>query len=105
MAYVIKESGRWQSFKSDFLEIPRIGVQDEKLEIPQTLSQQSPLETILENTRLSSFDLCTYQLKPRPPPPRAKVGIWLDIITNLSKLPPYWGILTGKTPTQVGKPF
>ena len=57
MAYVIKESGRWQSFKSDFLEIPRIGVQDEKLEIPQTLSQQSPLETILENTSLSSLDL------------------------------------------------
>ena len=55
MAYVIKESGRWQSFKSDFLEIPRIGVQDEKLEIPQTLSQQSPLETILENTRLSLY--------------------------------------------------
>ena len=43
--------------KSDFLEIPRIGVQDGKIEIPQTLSQQSPLETILENTRLSSFDL------------------------------------------------
>jgi len=31
-------------------------VQDEKIEIPQTLSQQSPLETILENARLSSFD-------------------------------------------------
>ena len=31
-------------------------MQDEKIEIPQTLSQQSPLETILENTRLSSFD-------------------------------------------------
>ena len=35
--------------KSDFLEIPWIGVQDEKIEIPQRLSQQSPLETILEN--------------------------------------------------------
>ena len=35
----------------------RIGVQDGKIEISQTLSQQSPLETILENTRLSSFDL------------------------------------------------
>ena len=35
---------------------PRIGVQDGKVEIPQTLSQQSPVETILENTRLSSFD-------------------------------------------------
>ena len=46
-----------QKLKSDFLEIPRIGVQDGKIEIPQTLSQQSPLETILENTRLSSFDL------------------------------------------------
>ena len=32
--------------KSDFLQIPLIGVQDEKIEIPQTLSQQSPLETI-----------------------------------------------------------
>ena len=32
-------------------------MQDGKIEIPQTLSQQSPLETILENTRLSSFDL------------------------------------------------
>ena len=31
-------------------------MQGEKIEIPQTLSQQSPLETILENTRLSSFD-------------------------------------------------
>ena len=31
-------------------------MQDEKSEIPQTLSQRSPLETILENTRLSSFD-------------------------------------------------
>ena len=31
-------------------------MQDETIEIPQTLSQQSPLETILENTRLSSFD-------------------------------------------------
>ena len=28
-----------------------------KIEIPQTLLQQSPLETIVENTRLSSFDL------------------------------------------------
>ena len=32
-------------------------MQDGKVEILQTLSQQSPLETILENTRLSSFDL------------------------------------------------
>ena len=32
-------------------------MQDGKIEIPQTLSQQSPLETILENTKLSSFDL------------------------------------------------
>ena len=31
-------------------------MQDEENEIPQTLSHQSPLETILENTRLSSFD-------------------------------------------------
>ena len=31
-------------------------MQEGKIEIPQTLSQQSPLETILENTRLSSFD-------------------------------------------------
>ena len=31
-------------------------MQDEENEIPQTLSQQSPLETILENTRLGSFD-------------------------------------------------
>ena len=46
---------------------------------------------------------CTYQLKSRPPPPRAKVRIWLDIVTNLNKPPPYWGILTGKTPTLVGK--
>ena len=44
------------TLKSDFLQIPRIGVQDEKIEIPQTVSQQSPLETILESTRLSSFD-------------------------------------------------
>ena len=34
-----------------------MGVQDGKIEIPQALSQQSPLETILENTSLSSFDL------------------------------------------------
>ena len=34
---------------------PRIGVQDGKIEISQTLSQQRPLETILENTRISSF--------------------------------------------------
>ena len=32
-------------------------MQDGKVEIPQTLSQQSPLETISENTRLRSFDL------------------------------------------------
>ena len=32
-------------------------MQNGKIEISQTLSQQSPLETILENTRLSSFDL------------------------------------------------
>ena len=31
-------------------------MQNAKIEIPQTLSQQSPLETILENARLSSFD-------------------------------------------------
>ena len=31
-------------------------MQEGKLEIRQTLSQQSPLETILENTRLSSFE-------------------------------------------------
>ena len=31
-------------------------MQEGKIKIPQTLSQQSPLETILENTRLSSFD-------------------------------------------------
>ena len=31
-------------------------MQNARIEIPQTLSQQSPLETILENTRLSSFD-------------------------------------------------
>ena len=36
-----------------------------------------------------------------PPPPQAKVGIWLDIITNLNKPPPYWGISTGKTSTLV----
>ena len=47
----------FRDFKSDFLQIPRIGAQDGKIEIPQTLSQQSPLETILENTRLSSFHL------------------------------------------------
>ena len=34
---------------------PRIGVQDGKIEISQTLSQQRPLETISENTRISSF--------------------------------------------------
>ena len=32
-------------------------MQDGKVEIPQTLSQQSPLETISENKRLGSFDL------------------------------------------------
>ena len=32
-------------------------MQDGKVEIPQTLSQQSPLETISESKRLSSFDL------------------------------------------------
>ena len=32
-------------------------MQDGKIEIPQTLSQKSPLETVLENTRLISFDL------------------------------------------------
>ena len=31
-------------------------MQDEKIEIPKTLSQQSPMEAILENTRLSLFD-------------------------------------------------
>ena len=31
-------------------------MQDEKIEIAQTFPHQSPLETILENTRLSSFD-------------------------------------------------
>ena len=31
-------------------------MQDEKIEIPEILSHQSPLETIFENTRLSSFD-------------------------------------------------
>ena len=31
-------------------------MQDGNIEILQTLLQQSPLETILENTRLSSFD-------------------------------------------------
>ena len=34
---------------------PRIGVQDGKIEISQTLSQQRPLETFLGNTRISSF--------------------------------------------------
>ena len=42
--------------RATFCKIPRIGLQEGKIEIPQTLSQQSPLETILENTRLSSFD-------------------------------------------------
>ena len=32
-------------------------MQDGKIGIPQTLSQQSPLKNILENIRLSSFDL------------------------------------------------
>ena len=31
-------------------------MQEGKIEIPQTLSQQIPLEIFLENTRLSSFD-------------------------------------------------
>ena len=31
-------------------------MQNARIEIPQTLSQQSPLETILENARLSSLD-------------------------------------------------
>ena len=31
-------------------------MQNAKIEIPQTLSQQSPVETILENARLGSFD-------------------------------------------------
>ena len=37
-------------------------MQDEKIEIPQTLSQQSPLETILENTRLSSFGFIFFKI-------------------------------------------
>ena len=43
--------------RATYCKILRIGVQDGKMEISQTLKQQSPLETILENTRLSSFDL------------------------------------------------
>ena len=43
---------------------------------------------------------------PTPaPPPRAKVGIWLDNITNLNKTPPYWGILTGKNPHHGGETY
>ena len=44
---------------------------------------------------------------PPPSPPRAKVGICLDIITILNKPPPYWGILTGNSPPPllVGKPM
>ena len=42
---------------------------------------------------------------PTPPPPRAKVGIWLDIIANLNKPLPYWGILTGKNPHPGGETF
>ena len=36
----------FSSFKSDFLQILRIGVQNAKIEFPQTFSQESPLETI-----------------------------------------------------------
>ena len=47
----------WKAEKrQDQRPLPAPPVQDEKIEIPQTLSHQSHLETILENTRLSSFD-------------------------------------------------
>ena len=42
-------------FKSDLLLIPRMGMQDGKIEIPQTLLQLNPSETILENITFSSF--------------------------------------------------
>ena len=38
-------------------------MQEGKIEIPQTLSQQIPLETILENTRLTSFDFIFSKIK------------------------------------------
>ena len=41
--------------KSDFLSIPGIGVQDGKIALTPTLSQESPLETISKNTNFSSF--------------------------------------------------
>ena len=80
--------------KSDFLWIPRIGVQDEKIEIPQTLSQQSPLETVLENTRLSLFDFIfskiitfffNFHLREAFKPPKKVRDIlasWMETETN-----------------------
>ena len=82
-----------QGIKSDFLQIPRIGVQDGKIEIPQTLSQQSPLETILENTRLSSFDsifskimiFFNFHLREAFKPPKNvldTLASWMETETN-----------------------
>ena len=88
---------RWSpdpALKSDFMLIPRIGVQDEKIEIPQTLSHQSPLETILENTRLSSFDFIfskitnflNFHLWEAFKPP--KKCAWYPVVTCFH--PPNW---------------
>ena len=64
-----------------------------KVEIPQTLLQQSPLETILENTRLSSFDFIfskiinffNFHLREAFKPPknvRDILASWMETETN-----------------------
>ena len=68
-------------------------MQNARIEIPQTLSQQSPLETILENTRLSSFDLIfskiiiffNFHLREAFKPPKNvldTLASWMETETN-----------------------
>ena len=68
-------------------------MQDGKIEIPQTLSQQSPLETILENTKLSSFDsmfskiiiFFNFHLREAFKPPKNvldTLASWMETETN-----------------------
>ena len=85
-----------------------------KIEIPQSLSHQSPLETVLENTRLSSFDFIfskiinffNFHLREALKPPknvRDILASWMEtetntmtflILNNFMILPLYLNVVT-----------
>ena len=73
-------------------------MQEGNIEIPQTLSQQSPLETILENARLSSFDFIfskinnffNVHLREAFKPPKNVLGIFASSMETETNTMNFW---------------